>query len=441
MTLRCCLKVFSASADSPEENKHICRYVMGVRLNTKNRSDMKIIRIILFILAIISLISGYLLHPEEFIDERKFLKEIAPDIIFAEKGGAPPHYFSVEGVTAFNTYDITPSIRGYAGPIKILLSLNREGKITGIKIIGHSETKNYVHYMESPQYLNRFIGKSISDPFEIDKDIDGISRATVSVEALAKSIKNSSRIIALNVYGLTAGAEETAVTTDINWLWYLLLFLASLTSYFAAQRSKKFLKARDITLLAGIIIIGLYLSSPFSILHVFNLVLLRHSSAIIWYVTAGSTILSIIIAGRFYCGWLCPFGALCEFAGRLPFKKWDVPKETDEKWRRLKYVLLGVIIVIVLISKRIDYGNYETYVTLFSFSGNVFTWSLVVVSLAANLKVERFWCRYLCPVAAFTGIFSRKAEGYPSRNDCPMGNKPSPHISECIRCNRCYIRQ
>ncbi len=72
---------------------------------------MKSIRTILLLTAIVSLISGELLHPEEFNAERKFLKELAPDITFAEKSDAPPHYFSVEGVTAFNTYDITPSIR------------------------------------------------------------------------------------------------------------------------------------------------------------------------------------------------------------------------------------------------------------------------------------------------------------------------------------------
>jgi len=68
----------------------------------------------------------------------------------------------------------------------------------------------------------------------------------------------------------------------------------------------------------------------------------------------------------------------------------------------------------------------------------VFAWVLVILSLAANLRIERFWCRYLCPVAALTGLFCRKAPGYVSRYDCPMGNKPDPEIAECIRCNRCY---
>ncbi len=402
---------------------------------------MKNLKIILLITVIASAIAGYSMQvflPEKKADERIYLKEIAPGIEFPEKKTNPPHYQSGEGITAFNTYGIVPSIRGYAGPIKILLALSPDGKIAGIKILEHKETKNYVHYMERPEYLQKFLGKSVNDPFEPDKDIDAISRATVSVETMAKTIKESSRIVAADVLKIPVKSEEAKKAHGTGWITYLLLFSLVIVFYFVTRKSKKFLRARDISLILSILVIGLYLSSPFSILHVFNLVLLRPSSSMLWVIILASTLISIIIAGRFYCGWLCPFGALSELIGRLPFKKWDIPVETDDRWRDLKYILLGTAAFIVFISKRVEFGNYEAYVTLFSFHGNYLAWSLVVITLIANLKVERFWCRYLCPVAALTGMLSRKAGGYPSRNDCPMGNKPMPLISECIRCNRCY---
>ncbi len=402
---------------------------------------MKQFKIILLITAIASLIAGYTMEvflPEKKIDERIYLKEIAPDIKFSEKKTNPPHYQSDSGIIAFNTYDISPSIRGYAGPIKLLLALSPDGKITGIKILEHKETKNYVHYMESPEYLSRFLGKSVTDPFEIDKDIDGISRATVSVEAMAKTIKESSRSVASSVLGIDVNAEGVKIPFRIGWVWYLILFFAALAFYFLTRKAKRLLRIRDASLIASILVIGLYLSSPFSILHVFNLILLRPSSAIQWYVIIITTAISIVIAGRFYCGWLCPFGALCEFLGKLPFRKWDIPAATDDRWRSLKYILLGAVILMVFISRRVEFGNYETYVTLFSFHGNLLAWSLVAIMLLANLRIERFWCRYLCPVAALTGMFSRKDKGYVSRHDCPVRNKQMPLISECIRCNRCY---
>ena len=402
---------------------------------------MKKLRTYILVTLVISLFAGYglqALMPTKRIDERAFLSEVAPDAVFSEKRGNPPHYQSGQGIVAFNTYDVTPSFRGYAGPIKLLLALTKDGKIAGIRLLEHEETKNYVHAMETPEYLRQFLGKSVNDPFVVDRDIDGISRATVSVQALARTVKESSRTVASNVLGIKVREDEAKKGGGAGGLIYLTLFSTSFILYFATRRSRELLRIRDISLVLGFFIAGLYLSTPFSILHIYNLLLLRPSSSLLWYAIVISTIISIAVAGRFYCGWLCPFGALSEFIGRLPFKKWHLPVELDDRWRRLKYWILGFVIVIVFVSRKAEFGNYETYITLFSYHGHFLAWSLVIVSLLASLRIERFWCRYLCPVAALTGIFSRKDSGYVSRYDCPMGNKPMPEISECIRCNRCY---
>ncbi|HWR73567.1 MAG TPA: 4Fe-4S binding protein [Nitrospirota bacterium] len=399
---------------------------------------MRTLRITLTIVAITALLAGQLLRKERVLDERAALEELAPDAFFSGKTGSPPHYLSGD-LAAFNSFDVTTTVRGYAGPIKVMIALGRDGTIRRITIIEHRETKNYVHYMENRKYLDRYTGKSVHDRFEIDRDIDGITRATVSVEALARTVRDSSRTVAANVFGIAVRKDEGSGAESYGWAWYVLLFAAAVAGYFLSRRSRDYLRLRDATLIAGIVVIGIYLSSPFSILHILNLALFRPSFSLLWLMIVISTLLSVAVAGRFYCGWLCPFGALSEFIGRLPESKWSIPRELDDRWRMVKYYLLGAVIMTVFLTKRVDYGNYETYVTLFSLHGNVLTWSLVVLSLLANLRVERFWCRFLCPVAALTGVLTRKAEGYPSRPDCPMANRTNPLISECIRCNRCYL--
>lgn len=373
----------------------------------------------------------------EKLDERACLNEIAPEVVFSDKKGVPPHYSSDKGMVAFNSYEITPDIRGYAGPIKVLIVLTPEGRIYGLKIIQHQETENYVHYMLTPSYLKQFIGKHVNEPFEVDSDIDGISRATVSVKALTKTIKESSRIVASEVLGIEIKRKGVEKVFHLDWLIYFCWFSITFGFYFLTRRNRKFLKYRNLLLIGSILILGVYLSAFFSIIHLYNLILLQISSSGLWFIVLFTTIISMLIAGRFYCGWLCPFGAITEFLSKVPVKKWRVSYDADYRYRWLKYILLALAIMVALISRKPHYGNYETYITLFSLHGNLLTWGIVILVLVLSTKVDRFWCRYLCPVGAIGGMLSSSDSRYKSSKDCPMGNKPSPPTHECIRCNRC----
>lgn len=402
---------------------------------------MKRFRLIFIAIMITSLSGGYILRSiQKGIDESAYLQEVATGVIFGEKRGDPPYYPSDSELIAFNSYDIRPDIRGYAGPIKVLIVLDKRGTITGLKLLEHRETKNYIHYMETPEYLSQFIGKSVNEPFEIDRDIDGISRATVSVEALARTIRESSRLMAARVFNIEVKDEERKSPGFDKSIIYMALFITGFSFFYMSRKKRFFLKTRDIILILAFVILGLYLASPFSVLHIYNLLLLRFSSSILFYILIFSLLLSLVLAGRFYCGWLCPFGAIAEFIGRIPVKKWNIPEETDLRSRRLKYYILFFVTAIVFLSGVPEYATFETYITLFSFRGNLFQWSLLGIMILINLRIRRAWCRYFCPAGAFTGLFSRRLEGYKSTNDCPLGNPSGPPDSECIRCNRCSGR-
>jgi Na+-translocating ferredoxin:NAD+ oxidoreductase RnfG subunit len=401
---------------------------------------MNRIRLYLFLTIAVSMAAGHVLLEEKRVDESLYLGEVAPDVTFGNKEGSPLHYSSPDGVTAFNSFDVTPSIKGYAGPIKLLVALEPGGRITGLKVLEHKETPNYVHRMEKPEFLGQFLGKSVNEPLEMDVDIDGISRATVSVKALTESVRESSREVASRAMGVRVIEKKERGGLAPGWIAYLLFFLFSFSLYFITRRprySGRLQRARDAVMVISVLLVGLWLSSPFSILHVLNVALFRISSDMLLSVIFLSTVISIALAGRFYCGWLCPFGALSEFLSRIPLKKWAVPAKLDDGWRNIKYWLLGLVAAAVLLSGKVAFGNFETYVTLFSFHGTAFTWAIVVIGLLASLRVRRFWCRYLCPVAALAGLFSRQDPVYVSTGNCPMANRHEPLNSECIRCNRC----
>ncbi len=402
---------------------------------------MRRIRILLIAALALSFALSYglgVLFPKERVDESLYLDEVAPGAGFGGKSGVPLHYSSPQGVVAFNTYDVAPEIRGYAGPIRVLLALDRDGRIIGIRLLEHEETPNYVHSMETPAFLEQFLGKTVNDPFEVDRDIDGISRATVSVKALADTVRESSRAVASSAMGLEVRASGDERAASFKWVAFAAVFAAALALYFLFRGRKLPDMFRDAALVLGLLVIGVWLSAPFSIIHVFNVLLGRISGDALWLAVVVGTVASVAVAGRFYCGWLCPFGAIAEFIGRLPARKWEVDIELDDRWRNAKYVILALAAIAVISTGKTGFGNFETYVTLFSLHGSVIMWALVAFTLLANLRVKRFWCRFLCPVAAFTGALSRTDKGYVSSPSCPMANRPGPLTSECIRCNRCY---
>jgi hypothetical protein len=396
---------------------------------------------IALVIALSLAVSLSLSGEEQRVDESPYLAEVYPATMFGEKGGSPPHYLGADGTLAYNSFDVKPGIRGYAGPIKLLLALSHDGVVQGIRILEHQETPNYVRGMERQEFLSQFLGKKVSEPFEVGRDIDGVSRATVSVEALAGTVRLSSRTIANEELGLDVPVAGRQGRGGITWAVLLTYMAFALGAYAYTRQDMPLVRKkrlRDVVLVLSILVMGLWLSSPISVIHFLHVILLRVSAAPSWLVLVVGGSATVVIAGRFYCGWLCPFGALSEFAGRVTGRKWEISTETDSQWRKLKYALLAAVIMAVLVSGNTSYGNFEPYVTIFSFYGNAFAWGVAVLSLLAALRVRRFWCRYLCPVGAITGLCSRQDTAYISLESCPMGNPRMPDISECVRCNYCY---
>ncbi|MCL2880746.1 MAG: RnfABCDGE type electron transport complex subunit G [Treponema sp.] len=88
---------------------------------------------------------------------------------------------------------------GYSGPIRLLVGVSADGFVTGVKILGHSETPGLGANAESPHYFvdkarkitfyGQFAGKSIQDPFEVKNDVIAISASTITSRAITEAVK------------------------------------------------------------------------------------------------------------------------------------------------------------------------------------------------------------------------------------------------------------
>jgi NosR/NirI family nitrous oxide reductase transcriptional regulator len=181
---------------------------------------------------------------------------------------------------------------------------------------------------------------------------------------------------------------------------------------------------------------------------------------ILWFSVAAA----LLFWGRgAYCGWLCPFGALQELTNRIAkffrVPQWTLPWGLHERLWPLKYMIFLALFGLSLASMTMaeQYAEVEPFKTaiILKFQRG---WPFVlfaVVLLGAGLFIERFYCRYLCPLGAALAIPGRiRMFDWLKRyrecgNPCALCAKdcmvqaihPTGEINpnECLSCLHCQV--
>ncbi len=178
----------------------------------------------------------------------------------------------------------------------------------------------------------------------------------------------------------------------------------------------------------------------------------------------GYVVISLVLWGRgVFCGWLCPFGALQEITNKLArlfrVPQITVPHTLQARLWSLKYlIVIGILALAIsgsqLLASAVEIEPFKTAIsTRFDRSWPYLFYAFLL--LGAGLVVERFYCRYLCPLGAavaFLGrihllnwLHRRPQCGNPCRlceASCPVGAvEPSGTINmaECFQCFDCQV--
>lgn len=186
------------------------------------------------------------------------------------------------------------------------------------------------------------------------------------------------------------------------------------------------------------------------------------------YYVLGLLIFFGTLLGRAVCGFLCPFGFLQDLLYKIPFYKKIKEWRGDKILRYLKYVVLVVFVIVLPIVYKLT-PFFCKYIcpsgtmagillsladhSLFQVFGKIFTWkfSLLVLIVLGSVLIYRPFCKYLCPLGAFYGLFNKvalfsinldkeKCIGCKAcARACDMCVDPSvnPNSAECIRCGKC----
>jgi NosR/NirI family nitrous oxide reductase transcriptional regulator len=287
-----------------------------------------------------------------------------------------------------------------------------------------------------------------------------------------------------------AAVGEVAAEEPKNELWkqiwhsriidivILSLSLALLTLIFFFQdvlvkKAKLFTALRVGYLLFSVIWIGGWAQAQLSVVNVLTFTgalfggefrweqfLLEPLIFILWCATA----VSLLFWGRGpFCGWLCPFGSLQELlnhlARRVGIRQITIPFHWHERLWPIKYViflgLFGLSLNEIAFAEQFaEVEPFKTAILLrFMREWPFVLWAVSL--LVAGLFIERFFCRYLCPLGAALAIPGRMRlfEWLKRRKQCgtecqlcakrctvqaihPMGQI---NPNECIYCMQCQV--
>lgn len=257
----------------------------------------------------------------------------------------------------------------------------------------------------------------------------------------------------------------------------LVTAIAILTLIFFFQNTlvrneKIYLWVRRSYLLFVLVWIGWYTNSQLSVVNVFaffNSLVTGFSweyflGAPLIFILWCSVAAALLFWGRGpFCGWLCPFGALQEWLSIIA--KWcripqiTVPWGLHERLWPIKYIIFLALFGLSLysIAEAEHFAEIEPFKTSIILKF-VRDWPFVIYALtllSIGLFIERFFCRYLCPLGAALAIPGRLRMfewlrrwpecGSPCQrcaNECPVQSiHPEGHINvnECIYCMHCQL--
>lgn len=241
-------------------------------------------------------------------------------------------------------------------------------------------------------------------------------------------------------------------------------------------------------------------ASPFTTIPgVLDILQLRTTSPEFPYLEIAIIFLTAAFLGRFFCGWVCPFGFFQDILAFIPIKKYEPSPPTNKDLGQIKYYILGAILLLVSwvgISKargvgeaivqalgaysRVPWAVISPVDTIETFLPALlenerffrliekyrfldlpaFFWMRIIfliVVILVSLFIRRGYCRYFCPTGALMGLLSKYSLLHFKINTvrctnckvcesvCPMGIRflrdgPIIKSPECIYCGNCWAK-
>lgn len=169
-----------------------------------------------------------------------------------------------------------------------------------------------------------------------------------------------------------------------------------------------------------------------------------HSSSLLgkWYFFIGlalffvaTPVLTYFYGKRWYCSWVCGCGGLAETAGD-PFR--HLSDKSTAAWRVERWMVHGVLLWVVCMTVLLWVNVGSNRGILHDWSQWFYQWYAFLIGAMFSGVVgvgfypimgSRVWCRYGCPMAAWLGLWQRKASRF----------RITVNGGQCISCGNCSV--
>jgi len=370
------------------------------------------------------------------------------------ESGRKMNYFDVYGTESdgeekpagyiFSSEDLAPEVRGFGGKMNLAIYVDPNGTLRDFHILRSNETPVYLELLDD--WRGRLDGHVLFRP-EPFGDVDAVTGATISCEAILSALQKSGQRFAAEVLGQEMQAASGGQTkwaglgTDIRGIYLGGAFIISLIVIYRGG-----FYSRIAVLVLNLVIGGIILNAQYSAEQIASILSFHVPAAGLtgtFLLVIGVPILAALF-GNMYCGYICPFGAAQELLGyAVPRRSKQAPAvETMQKARFVKYAVLFVLILAFFLSRNRTTLAADPLISVF----NPRFWQvtivlMLVVALIGSVFYTRFWCRYLCPVGAFLSLFNNVIllkRYLPKKRfgKCEFGLRPNDQM-DCIYCDRC----
>jgi hypothetical protein len=288
-------------------------------------------------------------------------------------------------------------IKGYAGPVPLVVALDTVGIIQSIILLENNETGVFVSRLKNAGFFDNWNGL---DPAQAaETTVDAVSGATMTSNAVIESLRRRCGMytgLSIKRGGWMNGRQALVVFFMLPGLFSLLF-------------PKRFRKLRPWILVSNVIVLGFATGTLFSLAQFRGWILYGPDLASQWPLIA--LVLVTIGFGLFsgknlYCGYICPFGSAQELAGKIN-RAWHIrmPHWIHGPLGYSRTVVLAGIFAAAFIYANFDPSAAEPFSAFLFRSAPVSALILAGLFVLISVFRPRLWCVALCPTGRLLDIF------------------------------------